>query len=134
MSWKTCFMAFCKNISGKPAILNPLTLGKFIFCNTAMTETILSKLEASRKELLDLGMRNSLLNYKLPSGKWLHIVQEMSSAIFDILKKQGKAMSFLGRTSKDGSQEEMPFVAMDEPVSEEAYSDNRRQTNGIETA
>lgn len=99
-----------------------------------MTETIFSKLEASRKELLDLGMRNSLLNYKLPSGKGLHIVQEKSSAIFDILVQQGKGMSFLGRPSKDGSQEEMAFAAMEEPVSEESYSDNRLQTNETETA
>ena len=29
-----------------------------------MQETILTRLEASRKELLDLGLRNPLLNYK----------------------------------------------------------------------
>ena len=86
----------------------------------AMTETILSKLEASRKELLDLGMRNSLLNYKLPSGKGLHIVQEKSSAIFDILVRQGKGMSFLGRPAKEDGQAEMAFVELDESVLPEA--------------
>ena len=41
-----------------------------------MSESILSKLESSRKELLDLGLRNSLLNYKLPAGRGLNIVGE----------------------------------------------------------
>ncbi len=56
-----------------------------------MNESILEKLEASRKELLDLGLRNSLLNYKVPASKGVSIVQEKSSAIFDLLVKQSKA-------------------------------------------
>jgi len=47
-----------------------------------MQETILTRLEASRKELLDLGLRNPLLNYKTPKARGLNIVQEQSS-VFD---------------------------------------------------
>jgi very-short-patch-repair endonuclease/DNA polymerase III delta prime subunit len=62
-----------------------------------MSETLLNKLEASRKELLDLGLRNPLLNYKLPASRGLHIVQEQATAVYDILVKQGKAMTFLSK-------------------------------------
>ena len=61
--------------------------------------SILPKLEASRKELLDLGLRNSLLNYKTPGSKGVRIVQEKSSAVFDILVKKSKTMSFTGRSN-----------------------------------
>jgi len=60
-----------------------------------MQESIQAKLEASRKELLDLGLRNPLLNYKTPKGKGLKIVRERSANIYDILVRQGKAMTFL---------------------------------------
>jgi hypothetical protein len=60
-----------------------------------MLETIQGKLEASRKELLDLGLRNPLLNYKTPKGKGLKIIKERAVDIYDILVRQGKAMTFL---------------------------------------
>src|ERR1700709_2101616 len=60
-----------------------------------MNESIRARLESSRKELLDLGLRNPLLNYKTPKGKGLRIVRESSEAIYDILLRQGKAMTFL---------------------------------------
>ena len=60
-----------------------------------MNESIQARLESSRKELLDLGLRNPLLNYKTPRGKGLKIVRENSEAIYDILVRQGKAMTFL---------------------------------------
>jgi len=60
-----------------------------------MQETIQSRLESSRKELLDLGLRNPLLNYKTTKGKGVHIVDEKSAAIYDILVRQQKAMTFL---------------------------------------
>ncbi|ASZ10360.1 DUF3320 domain-containing protein [Chitinophaga pendula] len=65
-----------------------------------MQETILQKLEASRRELLDLGMRNPLLNYRLPAGRGIRIVQEQSVATYDILVAQGKAMTFSPRPEK----------------------------------
>src|SRR5690606_7006236 len=49
-----------------------------------MSENILPKIEASRKELLDLGMRNTLLNYKKPNARGLTIVQEQSLSVYDI--------------------------------------------------
>ena len=91
-----------------------------------MIASILTRLESSRKELLDLGLRNPLLNYKLPAGKGLHIVEEQSSAVYDILVRDNKTMSFLGRPEKKPMEETVEY---NEPVSKEAYSDNRLQTN-----
>ncbi|MCF0055351.1 DUF3320 domain-containing protein [Dyadobacter sp. CY356] len=96
-----------------------------------MLETLLPKLEASRKELLDLGMRNSLLNYKVPQGRGLHIVQEKSSAIYDILVRQAKAMTFLGRPGKEeDSETDLPELTELELT--DAYNDTRLQTNETE--
>lgn len=95
-----------------------------------MHESIVSKLEASRKELLDLGLRNSLLNYKLLTNRGLHIVQEKSSSVFDILVRQGKVMSFAGRTGK--GEAGLEFI---EPAGAdllESNSDTKLQTNETE--
>src|SRR5258706_13545412 len=92
-------------------------------------ESILSKLEASRKELLDLGLRNPLLNYKLPKSRGLHIVQEKSSFIYDILVIQAKVMSFLGVPDKDADIDKSETSEMSETELLEAYSDNKLQTN-----
>lgn len=95
-----------------------------------MQEEIISKLEASRKELLDLGMRNTLLNYKISPARGLHIVQEKSTNIFDILVRSNKAMTFLGRPGKDEDEEtiyELPELT--EPELQDAYNDTKLQTN-----
>lgn len=97
-----------------------------------MQETILPKLEASRKELLDLGMRNTLLNYKIPKARGLHIVQEQSSSIFNILVKQNKAMTFLARPGKDDDDAILDLPELSEPELQDAYNDTRLQTNETE--
>lgn len=83
-----------------------------------MQETIQSRLAASRKELLDLGLRNPLLNYKLTKGKGVHIVDEKASAVYDILVRQQKAMTFLAL--KEGQL----F-----PEGDTKYQDTRLQTD-----
>jgi superfamily I DNA and/or RNA helicase len=83
-----------------------------------MQETIQSRLASSRKELLDLGLRNPLLNYKLTKGKGLHIVDEKADAVYDIIVRQQKAMTFLAL--KEGQL----F-----PEGEAKYQDTRLQTD-----
>ena len=97
-----------------------------------MQENILPKLEASRKELLDLGMRNPLLNYKTPKARGLKIVQEKSSAIYDILVKQNKAMTFLGRPGKDDDEEILEIPELTAEELKDSYNDTRLQTNETE--
>ncbi|ALL06068.1 DNA helicase [Pedobacter sp. PACM 27299] len=94
-----------------------------------MQENILPKLEASRKELLDLGMRNPLLNYRTPKARGLHIVQEQSTSIYNILVKQNKAMTFLGRPGKDDDTEVFDLPELSAEELKDAYNDTRLQTN-----
>ncbi len=52
-------------------------------------------LEVARRDLLDLGLRNPLLNYKLLRGKGLDILNEKPVELFRILVHEEKRMSFL---------------------------------------
>jgi Superfamily I DNA and RNA helicases and helicase subunits len=100
-----------------------------------MEHTIAPKLESSRKELLDLSMRNSLLNYRIPKARGLHIIQEKSSAIFDILVSKGKSMTFLGRPDNNDESEDNELPELP-PLSDEqqrdAYLDTKLQTSESE--
>lgn len=49
------------------------------------------KLLVSRTELLDIGLRNSLLNFR-KTAKSLQVIEELSEEIFTQLYRQGKAM------------------------------------------
>jgi len=102
-----------------------------------MKESILIKLEASRRELLDLGLRNPLLNYRLPLSRGVHIEQESVTNIYEVLVKQGKAMTFLPKTdSKEKKEKEVdvaePLLPLQEP--EEIVYDTRLQTTETATA
>jgi hypothetical protein len=55
--------------------------------------SIIEKLNASRKELLDLGLRNPLINFRTRKGK-VDVVDEISHEIFRILVIDNKKMSF----------------------------------------
>ncbi|RFM29493.1 DUF3320 domain-containing protein [Deminuibacter soli] len=64
-----------------------------------MQEQTRSKLESARRELLDLGLRNPLLNYRLQQARGVQVTGEQSVALYDILVQQGKAMRFLPRAA-----------------------------------
>ncbi|WP_406693837.1 DUF3320 domain-containing protein [Singulisphaera sp. Ch08] len=53
-----------------------------------------SRLNADRRDLLDLSLRNPLLNYR-PRSRGLEIVGESPPDVFRILVREGRAMSFL---------------------------------------
>ena len=90
-------------------------------------EAIRARLEASRRELLDLGLRNPLLNYRLLRAKGVEIVGESAAQVFDVLVVQGKAMSFLA----DDTKTDAPSLWDEEivlPAPQVNQSDNRLQT------
>src|SRR5918997_1402062 len=61
----------------------------------ANTQTRVSSIiEASREELLDLGLRNPLLNYRSSRARGVEVVDELPAEIFRILVRERKAMSF----------------------------------------
>lgn len=52
------------------------------------------KLLSSRKDLLDIGLRNNLINFR-PSSKSLRIVDELPPEVLNILYRQNRSMTFL---------------------------------------
>ncbi|MGL6445579.1 DUF4011 domain-containing protein [Aeromonas veronii] len=58
-----------------------------------MSAVISQKLQSSRKELLDIGLRNNMLNFR-KTAKTLMVVDERSEEVFNILYRQEKAMTF----------------------------------------
>src|SRR5215831_6037945 len=71
------------------------------------------KLLSSRKELLDIGLRNNLLNFRL-TAKSLSIVDEVSEEVLKILYRQSKPMTFVGMPEKRLKQ----LVSKDETEAE----------------
>ena len=94
-------------------------------------DSIISKIEASRKELLDLGLRNPLLNYRALKSRGVEVVDEIPATVFDILVHKERRMSFLPRPDDDEDYElGQPEYDDDNPdVLAPRYTDNRLQTN-----
>lgn len=60
---------------------------------------IKKKLLSSRKDLLDIGLRNNMINFRR-SAKNLMIVDELSEEVLNILYRQNKTMTFLPMPKK----------------------------------
>lgn len=58
-------------------------------------ETIQSKLNVARQELLDLSLRNSLINYRPLKSRAVEIVDERPEEISRILVTENRTMSFV---------------------------------------
>ena len=56
--------------------------------------TLAARLESSRQELLDLGLRNPLLNFRLSRAQGVSVVREEAAPAYDVLVRQGKTMYF----------------------------------------
>src|ERR1035438_8394033 len=52
-------------------------------------------LEIARRDLLDLGLRNTLLNYRPLRSKGLEVVEEKPVEVFRLLVKEEKSLTFL---------------------------------------
>jgi very-short-patch-repair endonuclease/DNA polymerase III delta prime subunit len=80
------------------------------------------KLAASRKDLLDIGLRNSMISFR-SSAKSLTIVDERSEEILKILYSQKKPMTFAAMATKRLKQ-----VAAGQASSEETGEDQDEST------
>ena len=69
-------------------------------------KSLIEKIEEARKELLDLSMRNPLLNYRSLRARGVGMVGESSDQVFHTLVAKGKPMSFLSVPSSEGVQAE----------------------------
>ena len=101
-----------------------------------VNKSILAQIDEARKELLDLSLRNPLLNYRPLRARGLEVVGESAVQVFGTLVSEGKPMSFLARpssrTSEKRDDEEglgigQPEDAAPSPVTAN-QSDRRLQT------
>jgi very-short-patch-repair endonuclease len=70
---------------------------------------IRKKLQLARQELLDLGLRNPLLNYRTLKGRGLEIINENPPDIYRILVAEKKKMSFAA--VQEGQEAKSPIVS-----------------------
>ena len=64
-------------------------------------DPIIAKIEDSRKELLDLGLRNPLISYRTLRAKGVEVTDANPVTVFDVLVRGGRTMSFLPRPDED---------------------------------
>ena len=95
---------------------------------------IRARLENSRKELLDLSLRNPLLNYRPLRARGVEIVGENSHQVFETLVTERKAMTFLpsGQDEEDGAFK-LPWDNLEEALAAN-QTDRRLQTGETPTA
>mgnify|MGYP002478974089 CR=1 FL=1 len=78
------------------------------------------KLEMARQELLDLGLRNSLLNYRLLKSRGLEVVGGSPLDVFGILVRNQKSVTFM--PVEEGKNELLPSEAEAEETENEMSS------------
>lgn len=76
-----------------------------------------TKLESARKELLDLTLRNKLLNHRLLKSKGIQVKDELPSEVFRLLVLESRAMTFLPTPEEDDKES---LLQDDEAPAEEA--------------
>jgi len=85
------------------------------------SSTLGTRLEAARKDLLDLGLRNPLISYRSLKSRGLEVIDELPAEVFRILVGQSKAMTFLPSPEKDlqvtldMEPESVESLALDQP-------------------
>ena len=94
---------------------------------------ISSAIETSREELLDLGLRNPLLNHRPSRARGVEVVDELPTEVFRILVREGRPMSFEAAPEKSEGEEDELLV---QPGDEDGqggiaarHVDTRLQTN-----
>ena len=67
------------------------------------TNSIVARIEESRKELLQLDLRNPLLNYRYLRARGVEAVDEAPSRVFDALVRKSRTVAFAPRPDDIGS-------------------------------
>jgi very-short-patch-repair endonuclease len=83
--------------------------------NSTLLDTLTARLDASRHELLDLGLRNPLLNFRLSKAQGVAVVREESTQVLEILVKQGKTMYFSAAPEPPKKKEKIEARAEEVP-------------------
>ena len=90
---------------------------------------IQTELDAARKELLDLGLRNPLINYRLLRARGVEIVDESPPDVYRILVEEGKAMSFLPKPEPEEDDDLQLFEDDEAEADPTRHTDNKLQTD-----
>ncbi len=79
--------------------------------------TLSESLETARRDLLDLGLRNPLLNYRTMRAKGVEVVDEIPPEIFRLLVREEKSLTFLPTDNADEEQNgNVPDVHLAQPT------------------
>ena len=89
--------------------------------------SVQTKLDEARSELLDLSFRNPLINYKLLKARGVEIVDETPPDIYQILVQDKKTMSFLPR--HESEEDNLFHFENEEEDGPDRYTDSKLQTN-----
>jgi hypothetical protein len=92
---------------------------------TPIDETLRPVLEHVRKDLLDFGMRNPLLNYRLLKSKGLESVPLDPVPLFEALVTEGRDLSF--STAQIATQEEKQLLLQDNVAPPESSEESSRE-------
>ena len=91
--------------------------------------SIQTKLDIARAELLDQSLRNPLINYRLSRARGVEIVDESPPDVYRILVQEGKAMSFLPKPEPE-EDDNLQLFEDDEVETDPArHTDNKLQTD-----
>lgn len=71
--------------------------------------SVISALDKARQDLIDLGFRNPLINYRSLRSKGLEIVDERPQEVYKVLVVGGKTMDFLHNPAKDKQETTIIF-------------------------
>ena len=86
------------------------------------SRSILDSIEESRKELLDLSLRNPLLNYRSLRARGVEMVGESAAQVFGTLVIERKTMSFLaGQVDDDGPDGDWPYEDHPEEAGQDSW-------------
>ncbi|MDE0426788.1 MAG: DUF3320 domain-containing protein [Candidatus Poribacteria bacterium] len=90
------------------------------------------KLNEARTELLDLGLRNPLINYRLLKARGVEIIDESPPDTYQILVQDRKAMSFLPK--QESEEDDILLFENDDGENDSArYTDTKLQTSHAST-
>ena len=94
--------------------------------------SVQTKLDTARTELLDLGLRNPLINYKLLKARGIEVIDESPPDVYQILVQNGKAMSFL--PTRESEADNVLLFEDDEAENDsDRYTDSKLQTTHSST-
>ena len=69
-----------------------------------MTDSIIAQIDFARQELLDLTLRNTLLNYRLLRARGVEAIDADPGTVYDLLVGQGRTVSFLPASDSGAKQ------------------------------